>query len=188
MIYLLLGSVVCGGVGPICLGLSQLHLKKKKNREKIRERKKRICPDFINKATLFICGPIELKFGREVWNSRSYNLIVEIRFWARELVLLLINSNEVFFLYFLQFFFVSFIKRDCIILWLVRSHYSFFLKFLKTFDTVDSTILGQIWHHMTIWNDMNSFNLLNIVYIKIVSTHLTCSINESCFGLMAQLV
>ena len=71
----MLGSLMCEGMGPICLGSKSVTLKKqkqkgnrseKKNREKRRERKKRICPDFINKPTHFICGPIELKFGGEV--------------------------------------------------------------------------------------------------------------------------
>ena len=52
----MLGSLVCEGVGSICLGTKSVTLKKKKwlgkrkNKEKRREREKRICLNFINKS------------------------------------------------------------------------------------------------------------------------------------------
>ena len=72
-----LGTLVSDGVGPICLGPKSVTLKKikkkkegdreKKNREKRREREKNTSTQILSTSRFcFICGPIKLKFGREV--------------------------------------------------------------------------------------------------------------------------
>ena len=70
----------------------------RKNREKRREKRKTylIAQISSKRRSCFIRGPIKLKFEGKVWNSSSYNMNSEIRFWARELVLLPLNSNDIF--------------------------------------------------------------------------------------------
>ena len=47
----------------------------KNNREKRREGGKNTSTKILStNQCCFICGPIELKFGKEVWNSSNYNL------------------------------------------------------------------------------------------------------------------
>ena len=89
------------GSGPHMLGSQVSYIKKKrsgkeKQREEKREKKNTSAQISSTSRSHFICDPIKLKFGGEVQNLSSYNMNSEIRFWARELVLLPLNSNDIF--------------------------------------------------------------------------------------------
>ena len=72
----MLGSLMCEGMGPICLGPKSVTLKKQKNKKETNRKKKIERKEEKGKnasaqisstsRSRFICGPIELKFGREV--------------------------------------------------------------------------------------------------------------------------
>ena len=88
---------------------------KKKNKEK-RKRGKTHLPRFhqqVDPASSIVRSSWNLEERFETRVAKIW--MVEIKFWAHELVLLPVNSNDVFGVYFFQFFFVSFAKRDCII-------------------------------------------------------------------------
>ena len=69
---MVLGSLICEGVGPICLGPKSVTLKKQKNKKGDREKKKierrKNASTHISSTSQsrFIRGSIELKFGGEV--------------------------------------------------------------------------------------------------------------------------
>ena len=116
------GSLICDGVGPICLGPKLVTIKtKNKNKKFLEKGKTERKEKHISLPIFHQIANLASSVVRSSWNlekmfkTRVATIwIIEIRFWAWKLVLLSMNSNDVFF-GILSPIFLVFAKRDYII-------------------------------------------------------------------------